>query len=67
MTSSMISSVPAPIRFRRMSPPDALDAVLAHVARAAVDLDAFVRHFAGDPRGVELGHERSRGRGTRRC
>src|SRR4051795_3024670 len=37
-------------------PPDALHPVLLHVARAAVDLDALVRHLDRDPRRVELGH-----------
>src|ERR1700727_2301577 len=36
--------------------PDALDAVLRHVARATVDLDAFVGDFAEYARGCELGH-----------
>jgi hypothetical protein len=36
--------------------PDALDAVLLHVARAAVDLDALVGDLDRDARGVELGH-----------
>src|SRR5438477_1397421 len=36
--------------------PGALDAVLLHVAGAAVDLDALVGHLDGDPRGVQLGH-----------
>src|SRR3954452_2287104 len=36
--------------------PDSLDPVLAHVAGAAVDLDALVGDLDGDPRGVELGH-----------
>src|SRR3954471_7119064 len=36
--------------------PDALDAVLLHVARAAVDLDALVGDLDRDPRRVELGH-----------
>src|SRR5829696_1220653 len=36
--------------------PHALDVVLLHVARAAVDLDALVGDLAGDPRGMELGH-----------
>src|SRR5215213_7611467 len=37
-------------------PPRALDAVLLHVAGAAVDLDALVRYLDGDPRRVQLGH-----------
>src|ERR687891_1035704 len=36
--------------------PGALDAVLLHVARAAVDLEALVRDLAGHAGGVELGH-----------
>src|SRR3954451_3967137 len=36
--------------------PDALDPVLLHVARAAVDLDALVGDLDGDARGVQLGH-----------
>src|SRR4051795_13179886 len=36
--------------------PDALDAVLLHVARAAVDLDALVGDLDRDARGVEFGH-----------
>src|SRR5439155_22373979 len=36
--------------------PDALDPVLLHVARAAVDLDALVGDLDRDARGVELGH-----------
>src|SRR3954451_6290581 len=36
--------------------PHALDAVLLHVARAAVDLDALVGDLDGHARGVELGH-----------
>jgi hypothetical protein len=48
--------VPAPIRFSRKVAPDALDAVLLHVAGAAVDLDALVGDLHGDPRGVQRGH-----------
>src|SRR3712207_7467282 len=33
-----------------------LDPVFAHVAGAAVDLQALVEHLAGHPRRVELGH-----------
>src|SRR3954453_21448055 len=36
--------------------PDALDPVLAHVAGAAVDLDALVGDLHGDPRRVQLRH-----------
>src|SRR4051812_32026554 len=36
--------------------PDPLDAVLLHVAGAAVDLNALVRDLHGDPRGVQLRH-----------
>src|SRR3954470_12711624 len=36
--------------------PRALDLVLAHVARPAVDLQAFVGHLAAHLGGVELGH-----------
>src|SRR5437764_3522464 len=36
--------------------PGALDAVLLHVAGAAVDLDALVGDLDGHPRGVQLGH-----------
>src|SRR5215212_1439687 len=36
--------------------PGALDAVLLHVARAAVDLDALVGDLDGDARGVQLRH-----------
>src|SRR3954453_6911010 len=36
--------------------PGALDAVLAHVAGAAVDLQALVGHLAAHLRGVQLGH-----------
>src|SRR4051812_43514099 len=36
--------------------PHALDAVLLHVARAAVDLDALVGDLDRDARGVELRH-----------
>src|SRR3954451_14419821 len=36
--------------------PGALDAVLLHVARAAVDLDALVGDLDRDPRRVQLGH-----------
>src|SRR3954451_10100168 len=36
--------------------PRALDAVLLHVARAAMDLDALVGHLDRDLRRVELGH-----------
>src|SRR5439155_21483327 len=36
--------------------PRALDAVLLHVARASVYLQALVGDFAGDARGVQLGH-----------
>src|SRR5437764_2348033 len=36
--------------------PGALDAVLLHISRAAVDLDAFVSDLDRDTRAVELGH-----------
>src|SRR5438067_12475618 len=36
--------------------PRALDAVLLHIARASVYLQALIGHFAGDARGIQLGH-----------
>ena len=56
ITSSMISSVPGADPVEAHVAPDALDAVLLHVAGAAVDLDALVGDLDGDARGVQLGH-----------
>jgi hypothetical protein len=52
----MISSVPAPIRFRRRSRQTRSIAVLLHVAGAAVDLQALVGDLAAIARRVQLGH-----------
>src|SRR4051812_2539826 len=55
MTSSRISSVPAPMRFSRMSR-HTRSTPYSFVARAPVDLDALVGDRDGDMRGVELRH-----------